>query len=305
MPTIDKASVRIELKGILSFLAMSMPSLASGGELSVAAENADVLRFSSTESVLSGEVSVIRLSIGPDGNHQLWGEPQGQENGGLNIRQRHKSGTGWDDPQDVPFNTQWNEFDPAFTPDGSGVYFFSNRPGGEGGDDIWFVPVKSDGWGEPVNIGPPVNTPSNEWAPTPLADGRLMFSSDGHAGFGGQDLYIAEQNSGGWSVPQNLGSPVNSDADDYDAVFLDEDALVFTRSEDPESGSDLYYSCRLRGAFTEPRSAGPNVNLGGGWALGPSVSDLHPGVLFFSGRDPNESNTRIYRVQYEGDCSAR
>jgi hypothetical protein len=305
MPTIDKASVSIELKGILSFLAVSLPSLVSGGELSVAAGSAETLRFSSPESVLSAEGSVIRLSISPDGNHQLWGEPQGQENGGLNIRQRHKSETGWDDPEDVPFNTQWNDFDPAFAPDGSGVYFFSNRRGGEGGDDIWFVPVKSDGWGEPVNIGPPVNTSGNEWAPTPLADGRLMFSSDGHGGLGGQDLYISEQNAGGWNAPQNLGSPVNSEADDYDAVFLGDDALVFTRSEDPENGSVLYHSCRLKGGFTEPQSAGPNVNLGGGWALGPSVSELYPGVLFFSGRDANEGSTRIYRVQYKAHCSAR
>lgn len=305
MPTIDKTSIRLERKGLLTLLTLSMPWLILGGELSVAANDAETLQFSSPESVLSGEVSVIRLVMSPDGNHQLWGEPQRQENGGLNIRQRRKSGTGWDDSEDVPFNTQWNDFDPAFTPDGSGVYFFSNRPGGEGGDDIWFVPVKGDGWGEPVNIGQPVNTPGNEWAPTPLADGRLMFSSDGHAGFGGQDLYIAERNAGGWRAPQNLGRPVSSQADDYDAVFLDEGALVFTRSEDPESGSDLYYSCRLKGGFTEPQSAGPNVNLGGGWALGPSVSELYPGVLFFSGRDANASSTRIYQVQYKADCSAR
>jgi hypothetical protein len=284
---------------------MSMPLLIFKGAPSVAADNAPALHFSSPEAVLSGEVSVIRLAISADGKRQLWGEPQGQGNGGLDIRQRRKSGSGWDDPEDVPFNTQWNDFDPAFAADGSGVYFFSDRPGGEGSDDIWFVPAKGDGWGAPVNIGTPVNTPGNEWAPVPLADGRLMFSSDGHGGFGGQDLYVAEQRAGGWSAPQNLGSPVNSEADDYDAVFLGEDSLVFTRSEEPESGSDLYYSCRLQGAFTEPQSAGPNVNLGGGWALGPSVSELHPGVLFFSGRDANESSTRIYRVRYEADCAAR
>jgi hypothetical protein len=98
---------------------------------------------------------------------------------------------------------------------------------------------------------------------------------------------------------------VSSQADDYDAVFLDEGVLLFTRSEDPERGSHLYYSCRLKGGFTEPQSAGPNVNLGGGWALGPSVSELYPGVLFFSGLDANASRTRIYQVQYKVDCSAR
>ena len=96
---------------------------------------------------------------------------------------------------------------------------------------------------------------------------------------------------------------MNSTSDDYDAVFLQDGTLVFTRSENPDNGSDLYYSCRLDGGFVEPHPAGPNVNLGGGWALGPSVSARYPDVLFFSGRDPDDSTTGIYRVRYEGGCS--
>lgn len=284
------------------FLLSVMPLSAYAGETAVPAGHTGALQFTSPESVLAGEASVIRLAISPDGSQQLWGESQKPEDGGLDILHRQKSADGWDASEDVPFNTQWNDFDPAFTPDGSGAYFFSNRPGGMGGDDIWFVPVKNGEWDEPVNIGLPVNTPGNEWAPTPLPDGRLLFSSDGHGGFGGQDLFIAERSAGGWSAPHNLGDPVNSEADDYDAVFLEEGALVFTRSEDPQNGSELYYSCRSKGGFTPPESAGDNVNLGGGWALGPSVSVQHPGVLFFSGLDPDESRLHIYRVQYNGGC---
>ena len=291
------------VKACAKLLRLLVPLIVFSGEVS-ATDKADDLRFSSPESVLAGDVSMIRLAISPGGDHQLWGEPQGQGHGGLDIRERHQSGVGWGDSQDAPFNTRWNDFDPAFTPDGSGIYYFSNRPGGEGGDDIWFVPLESGTWREPVNIGPPVNTSGNEWAPTPLADGRLLFSSDGHDGFGGQDLYIAEQKGSGFSAPQNLGATVNSTSDDYDAVFLQDGTLVFTRSENPDNGSDLYYSCRLDGGFVEPHPAGPNVNLGGGWALGPSVSARYPDVLFFSGRDPDDSTTGIYRVRYQGACLA-
>src|SRR5690606_14221803 len=201
--------------------------------------------------------SVIRLAVSPDGTRELYGEARAPEDGGLLIRERRFVNGAWSEPADVPFNTEWNEFDPAFAPDGSGVYFFSNRPGGEGGDDLWFVPLEGGAWGEPVNLGLPLNTPGNEWAPTPLADGRLLFSSDGHDGLGGQDLYIAERTPDGWGAPRNLGAPVNSAQSEYDATFLSADALMLTRSEDPEAGSGLFYSCRRADGYAEPQAAGP------------------------------------------------
>lgn len=296
---------KISRKTGTGFVLALMPCTLLAGEADLTADSSAALHLSSPESVLAGSGSTIRLAVSPDGSRELWGEVRAPEDGGLEIRQREKSAAGWGEPEDVPFNTQWNDFDPAFTPDGSGVYYFSNRPGGEGGDDIWFVPLQDGVWGEPFKVDPPVNTPGNEWAPTPLPDGRLLFSSDGHGGFGAQDLYVAERNARGWNAPQNLGAPVNSDANDYDAVFLDDDVLVFTRSGEPMNGSELVYSCRSDAGYTEPVSAGPNVNLGGGWALGPSVSERHPGVLFFSGRDAEEQQTHIYRVRYDSNCSTQ
>lgn len=261
--------------------------------------------FSDPVAVIEGPHSAIRLAISPDGNRQLFGEPRSAEDGALQIRERHRTEDGWSEPRDVSFNTQWNDFDPAFAADGSGVWFFSNRPGGEGGDDVWFVPLEDDGWGEPVNPGAPLNSAGNEWAPTPLAGGRLLFSSDRRGGLGGQDLYIAEHTRAGWGTPRNLAAPVNSAQDDYDAALLAADALLLTRSSDPESGSTLFYSCRSGDGYTEPQPAGPNVNLGGGWALGPSVSPTEPGVVFFSGADPDAQHIRIYRVHYRNECGSR
>src|SRR5690606_23703136 len=120
------------------------------------------ITFSTPETVIHGPPSAIRLAISPDGAHQLWGEPRAPEDGGLDIRERRRLADGWSEPEDVAFNSPWNDFDPAFAADGSGVYFFSDRPGGLGGDDIWFVPLEGGAWGEPVNLGAPVNTPTDE-----------------------------------------------------------------------------------------------------------------------------------------------
>ncbi|HLT91551.1 MAG TPA: hypothetical protein VKZ85_11445 [Woeseiaceae bacterium] len=259
------------------------------------------ITFSTPETVIHGPPSAIRLAISPDGAHQLWGEPRAPEDGGLDIRERRRLADGWSEPEDVAFNSPWNDFDPAFAADGSGVYFFSDRPGGLGGDDIWFVPLEGGAWGEPVNLGAPVNTPTDEWAPTPLPDGRLLFSSDGHPGLGGHDLYVSAPAAGGWTEPENLGAPVNSATHDYDAVLLPEGSLVLTRSDDPERGSELFWSCRLNAGYGRPERV-DELNPGGGWALGPSIAFHEPGVLYFSAREPDAANIRIYRVAYTTDC---
>lgn len=269
-----------------------LPIVATAGSIS----------FSEPTLVVSGPPSAIRLTVSPDGSHQLYGQPRREEEGGLQIVERRRTADGWSEPEDVPFNTEWNDFDPAFALDGSGVWFFSNRPGGEGGDDLWFVPLARGVWGEPVNPGRPLNTERDEWAPTPLADGALLFSSDGHGGLGGQDLFIAERTAEGWRDPVNLGPPVNSPAHDYDAAFLGAGALMLSRSDAPERGAALYYSCRGEDGYGEPRPAGPNVNLGGGWGLGPSVSQAEPGMVYFSSRERGAPATGIYRAEYRLDC---
>ena len=77
-----------------------------------------------------------------------------------------------------------NDFNPMFSADGRWLYFFSNRDGGRGGDDLYRAPVLADGsFGPVANLGPGVNSAGNEWAPTPSRDGRhLLFSSDGLGG---------------------------------------------------------------------------------------------------------------------------
>ena len=121
---------------------------------------------------------------------------------------------------------------PAISPDGQWLYFVSDMPGGMGGYDIWRVELTASGMGAPENIGEPVNTPGNEMFPTFRPNGDLYFSSDGHPGMGGLDIFIASPNTDAAvlsaatpSQPASIytlehpGFPLNSQGDDFGMTF--------------------------------------------------------------------------------------
>ncbi|MGN0280773.1 MAG: OmpA family protein, partial [Prevotella sp.] len=110
---------------------------------------------------------------------------------------------------------------PAVSPDGQWLYFTSDMPGGEGGLDIWRVKIVSDGhYGGVENLGKPINTEGDEMFPTFRPNGDLYFSSNGHPGMGGLDIFIARQDSThhGWQI-EHPGYPLNSEGDDFGMTF--------------------------------------------------------------------------------------
>ena len=120
---------------------------------------------------------------------------------------------------------------PAVSPDGQWLYFTSDMPGGEGGYDIWRVRLTTSGVGGVENLGKPINTPGDEMFPTFRPNGDLYFSSNGHEGFGGLDIYIArpaeQPDTALTSHPSPLtsytiehpGYPLNSSGDDFGMTF--------------------------------------------------------------------------------------
>lgn len=136
---------------------------------------------------------------------------------------------------------------PAISPDELTLYFVSDMPGGHGGKDIWKVirGSKSDSWGAPVNLGPDINTFGDEVFPFVHHDGTLYFSSGGHPGMGGLDIFMAVQKEdGGWSV-SNMGYPVNSSADDFGIVFEKEAERGYFSSNRGRRSIDNIYSFYL------------------------------------------------------------
>ncbi|MBR2103093.1 MAG: OmpA family protein [Prevotella sp.] len=108
---------------------------------------------------------------------------------------------------------------PAISPDGEWLYFVSDMPGGKGGLDIWRVRLTTSGLGGVENLGEPVNTEGDEMFPTFRPNGDLYFSSDGHPGMGGLDIFIATVSKKGKYEIEHPGYPLNSQGDDFGMTF--------------------------------------------------------------------------------------
>jgi outer membrane protein OmpA-like peptidoglycan-associated protein/tetratricopeptide (TPR) repeat protein len=122
----------------------------------------------------------------------------------------------------------WWDSQPCVSPDGTILYFASNRPGGKGGIDIWYTKKGPDGeWGVPMNMGAPINTEFDEKSPFLHADSQtLYFASNGHPGLGGYDIFFAHKNEKGvWQNPTNLGVPINTEQDEV-GLFVSSDGTT-------------------------------------------------------------------------------
>lgn len=133
---------------------------------------------------------------------------------------------------------------PAVSPDGNWLYFTSDMPGGYGGLDIWRINLK-ERVGSLENLGEWINTPGDEEFPYVRSDSVLYFSSDGHPGLGGLDLFKATlKPSGGWQV-ENMGKPVNSSGDDFGITFGPGEEGFFSSNRNDGRGYDHIYSFEL------------------------------------------------------------
>ena len=121
---------------------------------------------------------------------------------------------------DITKDTLSSYAHPAISPDGEWLYFTSDMSGGVGGLDIWRVRLTTNGLGGVENLGEPINTPGNEEFPAFRPNGDLYFSSDGHPGMGGLDIFIATADTvtGKWTI-ENPGYPLNSQGDDFGMTF--------------------------------------------------------------------------------------
>lgn len=201
-------------------------------------------QFSSKLSVLNKNLG--NASISTDGSTIYFtrndNEPNKREIYNLQLYYAKASGDKWKDVEKLPFCSEgFNFMHPAISPDGNTLFFTSDKPGGEGGTDLWMSRRIPDGWDRPVNLGSTINTPLNEGFPFMSSDGKLFFCSKGHPGLGGFDIFVTRQNPNGtWDRPINLGPPINSSFDDI-SIFLNDDNVsgVFTSSR--EGGDDDIY----------------------------------------------------------------
>ncbi len=145
----------------------------------------------------------------------------------------------WQNVTPLPFNhEEYSSGHPAMDITEKVLYFVSDRPGGMGGTDLYKVSIIGNDWGTPVNLGNKINTPGNEMFPYIDRNNRLYFSSNGHGGLGGLDIFYVDINKSTHKV-QNMGFPINSTRDDYGLIY-DETKELGYFSSDRIGQSDLY-----------------------------------------------------------------
>lgn len=177
--------------------------------------------------------------------------------GRCDIYFSRKTDAGWSAPVNVgaPVNTPFWESQPHFSADGRTLFFITNRDNGVGGMDIWqatLMGTKQDGtpfFGDLKNLGEPVNTTGNENSPFLHHDGQtLYFSSNGHPGMGGMDIFMSRKDEHGhWKQPENMGYPINTEKDEIGMVVTARGNKAYFASDGrgTDTGAKNIYSFNL------------------------------------------------------------
>lgn len=204
------------------------------------------------EGVINTDMDEGVACLGSDGKtiyytvcRSIPGETHGAE-----IYYSKRSGNDYSEPKQLIFfkDSTVTIAHPAMSPGGEYLYFVSDHFSGYGGKDIWRVSKKTEEeWNEPENLGPSINTSGDEMFPTFRYDGTLFFSSNGHKGLGGLDIFEAHamqitEDSTVWSV-RNLMQPINSSSDDFSLSFVGRtnNGYFSSNRKDPKGRDKIYY----------------------------------------------------------------
>ena len=196
---------------------------------------------------------------------------------------------------------------PAVSPDGQWLYFTSNMPGGMGGYDIWRVRLTTSGMGGVENLGEPINTPGNEMFPTFRPNGDLYFSSDGHEGMGGLDIYIAHEVSNEMRNEElemrNVNEEMkNDDSEDHSSFLISHSSFKITHPGYPlnSQGDDFgmtFEGLKNQGYFCSNRGDGKGwdhiysfynpeiIQTVTGWVYEQDGYELPAGLVYMVGND--------------------
>lgn len=230
------------------------------------------------EGELNTELDEGTPSFTPDGQTMYLSRARREPNAstGVEIYTSQRSDAKWSAPVkfEITADTISSYGHPAVSPDGNWLYFTSDMPGGQGGRDIWRVNLR-ERQGSLENLGEWINTPGDEMFPYVRTDSVLYFASNGHPGYGGLDIFRAElTKSGGWNVT-NMGTPVNSSADDFGITFGEGESGFFSSNRGDARGYDHIFAFEL-----------PEIKVTiSGWVLDKDEEPVPNAVIRIVGND--------------------
>ena len=219
-------------------------------------------RFYSNSITGDGKLLIIYMDDGGDGN----------------LYYSHRKDSTWTKIKSVgkPINSIYWQSHGFITPDGKTMYFSSNKPGGEGGLDIWYSEKNADGkWGEPINCGNVINTPYNE--DTPFFDqetGALLFSSVGHISMGGYDVFRSVKKNGTWTNPVGMPYAFNNTLENNFFILNNNKPGFITSLYDEKTKSRNIYTLVAEDPADKITLAKGTIALQDGMAVDPKQTRL-------------------------------
>jgi hypothetical protein len=233
-----------------AFFLLFYSSLNTSAQLRLELSRPPALPEVFAANIISTGLNERDFALSPDGSEILYTlqSPQGMPMFQTILYTKKDKQGKWSQPEVAPFAGVYSNLEPVFSCDGEKVYFSSNRPitGAEVKDfDIWVVEKINGMWGEPRNIGAPVNTADDEFYPSVTKSGNLYFTAAYKNAVGKEDIYCAIWENGKYNEPVPLDTAVNSATYEFNAfVSPDEDFIIFTSygRKDDKGRGDLYMS---------------------------------------------------------------
>nr|WP_299172896.1 hypothetical protein [uncultured Allomuricauda sp.] len=225
------------------------------------------------------------------------------------IASSTKDGNSWNTPQIASFSGEYKDLEPFLSPDGLQLYFVSNRPLNPSEEvkdfDIWFVKRSdlSSDWSEPINMGPPINSDSNEFYPAVSKNGNLYFTCDCPGAIGRDDIFYAENKNGTYTKPVALDVNINSEGFEYNAyISKDESYLLFGgyNRDDGQGSGDIYISYMdKQGNWSKAMPLPVNINSKH-MDYCPYMDEIN-NILYFTSRRSINPTKRIESTQELSD----
>lgn len=214
--------------------------------------------------VISDGLSNRDMAISPSNNELFYTLQYGTQFNAILYCKKVKNL--WSKPVIAWFSGKYGDLEPAFSPDGNRLYFTSNRPltdtGKETKDfDIWYIDKKENKWGEPLNMGPVINTTKDEFYASVTKNRNLYFTRDNDSSK--DDIFFAAYNNGVYATPVALGDEINSKGYDFNSFTdPDEKYIIFSsyKRNDDMGGGDLYISIMKNGHWTPAVNMGSRIN---------------------------------------------